>query len=579
MGGILGLPPIHCLERAMRFLVCKVAAALGVAAITVTMACAKQPAQSQRPNILVILADDLGYSDIGAYGSEIATPNLDRLAATGVRLTHFHSAPSCSPTRAMLLSGADAHVAGLGAMAEGIPPALRGRAGFEGVLTNRVATLAERFAAAGYHTMMAGKWHLGQADGERPAQRGFQHSFALLQGAANHFGHGGFSDAANPLTGATYLEDDKPVLPGKDFYSSDIYASRIIDGIRKGGRKTPFFAYLAFTAPHSPLQAPPEEIANYKGRYDGGWAELAQQRMAGMRAKGVLPGEVPADTAGFGPDKSSWDILTPEQKLGESRKAEVYAAMITRLDRNVGRVLDSLERSGQRQNTVIIFLSDNGPAGESADRFAMLPGVADKFAKADNRLTEMGSSSSFLFYGPQWSKASSAPSRLFKGYLTEGGTLVPAIWNFAGLPGGGTNAVIGDVRDIAPTLLGLAGLSADEVVAGKRVAYLEGADLSPWLRSGRDDRPFSHVAGEFYGQAMVRSGPWKLLGLPPPNGTGQWQLFNTFDDPSELIDRSKDHPDMVSDMEAAWKAYAARHGLPEMDKGDLPGVQPAHHGH
>ncbi|OAN56473.1 hypothetical protein A7Q26_02160 [Sphingobium sp. TCM1] len=516
-----------------------------------------------RPNILIIMADDLGYSDIGAYGGEIRTPNLDRLAAGGVRMTHFHSAPSCSPTRAMLLSGADAHVAGLGAMAEGIPPAMRGREGFEGALSQRVATLAERFAARGYATLMAGKWHLGQADGQRPAQRGFQHSYALLQGAANHFGRGGFSEDPNPLTSATYVEDDKSVTPGTDFYSSDVYAQKIIAQIGKVGKKTPFFAYLAFTAPHSPLQAPVEDIANYRGRYADGWHALAQRRMAAMRAKDVLPGTLPMDSASFGPSQQSWDALTPAQQAVEARKAEVYAAMISRLDANVGKVLTALEKSGQRNNTLILFLSDNGPAGETADRFSVMPGVADKYAKADNSLAGMGGANSFLFYSPQWSEASSAPSRLFKGFLTEGGTLVPAIWNYPGLPAGATNALVGDVRDIAPTLLKLAGVPVENRIGDRKVAYLEGADILPWLESGKDNRPITHVAAEFYGQAMVRQGPWKLLRVPAPFGSGQWQLFNTIDDPAERQDRSGDHPDMVAGMKAAWKDYAMRHGLPE----------------
>ena len=513
------------------------------------------------PNILVILADDLGYSDLGSYGSEIATPALDRLATQGVRMTHFHANPSCSPTRASLLSGADQHVAGVGAMAEAIPPHLRGRRGFEGVITERVATLGERFAAAGYRTLMSGKWHLGGAVGQRPSDRGFQNSFALMQGAANHFGQGGFGVDSDPVTRATYLKDGKVVKPGRDFYSSDAYASYLVSQLKRGSKKQPFFAYLAFTAPHSPLQAPADEIARYHGRYKDGWAQLAQRRLAAMRVKGVLPGEV-VDPRNFGPSQESWEALDADKRAREARAAEVYAAMITRLDRNVGQVLDYLDRTGQRSNTIILFMSDNGAAGETIDRFSMVEGIAKRHAMADTSLAAAGSAESFMFYGPHWSEASGAPSRLYKGFLTEGGTLVPAIWSYRGLPAGGTNGVVADVRDVAATLLALANVPETDRVAGRTVASIEGTNIAPYLEAGREDRPLAMVANDFGGQASVRWGRWKLLRQPPPVSDGSWQLFDTLSDPAERRDLSKDQPDLVRDMKAAWGHYAHVHDLP-----------------
>ena len=514
-----------------------------------------------RPNILVILADDLGYSDLGSYGSEIATPALDRLAAEGVRMTHFHANPSCSPTRASLLSGTDQHVAGVGAMAEAIPPQMRGRVGFEGVITERVATLAERFDAAGYRTVMSGKWHLGQAAGRRQSDRGFQKSFALMEGAANHFGKGGFGVDSDPMSRATYLKDGKVVKPGPDFYSSDAYASHLILELKKGRQKQPFFAYLAFTAPHSPLQVPADEIARYRGRYDAGWARLAQRRLAAMRDKGVLPGEV-VDPGAFGPSQESWDALDGEKRALEARTAEIYAAMITRLDSNVGRVMDYLDRSGQRSNTIIVFLSDNGPAGETINRFAMVAGIAKRHAQSDNSLAAAGSADSFLFYGPHWSEASAAPSRLYKGFLTEGGTLVPAIWSYPGLPVGHTNGVVADVRDVAATLLALAHIPETDHVRGRPIAPIEGANIAPYLQSAREDRPLTMAANEFNGQASVRWGRWKLLRLRPPSGDGSWQLFDTLSDPAERRDMSNERPDLVREMKMGWEHYAHVHDLP-----------------
>ena len=219
-----------------------------------------------RPNILLIVADDLGYSDIAPFGGEIDTPHLADLAERGVRLTQLHSAPSCSPSRAMLMSGADSHIAGLGAMAEATPAHYQGVEGFEGALSSRVASLSERFSQAGYKTAMSGKWHLGALDGQRPAQRGFQSSFALLQGAADHFGEGGFGGDGDGMGGATYLQNDRPWSPAGNFYSSDVFTSKLIEQLAQNDDGSPFFAYLSFTAPHSPLQAPQADIERYADR-------------------------------------------------------------------------------------------------------------------------------------------------------------------------------------------------------------------------------------------------------------------------------------------------------------------------
>lgn len=233
----------------------------------------------QRPNVVLIVADDLGFSDLGVFGGEINTPHLDALARRGVQLTDFHVAPTCSPTRSMLLTGTDNHTAGVGAMAESGSNPVLGNYGYEGRLTDRVATLAERLTAAGYATLMSGKWHLGTTPDSIPSARGFQQSFALLEGGHNHFGRGGFGPPDSRLLGASYLDDGEPVTLGEDFYSSDDFTSQLLAKIGKVDKKQPFFAYLAFTAPHAPLQAPAELIRKYRGVYDGGWMELRQQRL------------------------------------------------------------------------------------------------------------------------------------------------------------------------------------------------------------------------------------------------------------------------------------------------------------
>ncbi len=532
-------------------------------------------APASRPNILVIVADDLGYSDIGPYGGEIRTPSLDRLARSGTRLTHFHSAPSCSPTRSMLLSGADNHVAGLGAMAEYIPTHYQGHEGFEGVLSTRVASLAERFADAGYRTAMAGKWHLGMASGKRPAQRGFQTSFALLQGAGNHFGDGGFGTHDDSLGGATYVENDKPFQPQPGFYSSDVFAAKLMEQIGGGKSARPFFAYLAFSAPHSPLQAPAADIARYAKTYEAGWAKLAQNRLGRMRRAGVLPGNQPDRVDGFGPSRQSWDALSATEKAREARRMAIYAAMIERMDHDIGLVLAALERSGQMDNTIILFMSDNGPAGEDPRQYAVMPGFTERYRNADQSLGGMGGPASFVLQDPRWASAIAAPSRLFKGFVTEGGTLVPLIVRAPGIRRGSANAVVGDMRDIAPTLLALAGIPEAEIVNGMKVARIEGANLMPWLASGKDDRPIEHVAFGFNGQGLVRAGQWKAVRIPPPMGDGAWHLYNTFDDPAEARDRKSERPDLFAGMMESWNVYVARHGLNEIADMGLPMQRPA----
>ncbi len=517
----------------------------------------------QRPNVLIIVADDLGYSDIGPFGGEIATPGLDRLAANGLRLTGMHSAPSCSPTRAMMLSGADNHVAGLGAMAEHIPAHYRGQQGFEGVLSPRVASLAERFAQAGYRTAMSGKWHLGMADGERPAQRGFQTSFALLQGAANHFGEGGFGSSSTGLAGATYVENDREWQPEPGFYSSDVFAAKLISQLESGDRAAPFFAYLSFTAPHSPLQARKADIARYAGRYEAGWAALARERLAGQRKARVFAGDAPGAKDAIAQLQKQWDALSPEQRKAEARRMAIYAAMVDRMDHNINHVFDALEEAGQLDNMVILFLSDNGPAGEDPRQYAVMPGFSQRYQSADNSLAAMGSAASFVLQDPRWARAVASPSRLFKAFVTEGGTHVPAILQAPGVAGGDVNGVVADVRDIAPTLLALAGIGQTATVGGVSVAPIEGDNLMPWLAGDGAARPEKHVAFGFNGQGMVRAGDWKAIRILPPMGDGEWHLYNVSRDPGERSDLKAVEPERFKAMMASWRAYVARHNLNE----------------
>ena len=512
-------------------------------------------AKERRPNFLVIVADDLGYSDLGAFGGEIRTPNLDRLALAGIRLAGFHTAPTCSPTRSMLMSGTDNHLAGLGTMAELIRPNQKGQPGYEGYLRRDVATLAERLSDGGYRTLFSGKWHLGLTPEQDPHARGFQRSFALLQGGHNHFG----TDVG---TTATYTEQGKALtkLPA-GFYSSDYFASRLIAflGERPGKRASqPFFAYLAFTAPHWPLQAHPDDIARYKGRYGAGFEVLRQQRLVRQRELGILS----ADAAPHTPRNrdGSWDSLTAEQQRTAARNMEIYAAMVDRLDQNVGRVIETLRASGELDNTVIIFLADNG--AEALDAETTGAEMLGRYLKdADNSFANRGTASSYVTYGAGWAQAATAPSWLTKGYQSEGGTRTVAFISGAGIPRrAGAERQFLSVADIAPTLVELGGgnVRATEV-GGRAVRPVTGRSWASWLRDpaarvyGAEDG----VGGELFGSRAWRQGDWKLTDI----GDGVWRLFNLASDPGETRDLSLAEPARRDAFAAAWDRYARDVGI------------------
>ncbi len=515
---------------------------------------------ARQPNFLVIVADDLGYSDIRAFGGEIDTPNLDRLANGGLRLTGFHTAPTCSPTRSMLLTGTDNHIAGLGTMAEQIAPNQLGKPGHEGYLRPDVATLAERLGSGGYRTLLSGKWHLGLKPEHDPRARGFQHSFALLQGAHNHFGLGASTD---PAKGYTYTRNGVPVasLP-TDFYSSDYFATQLIGQLqesrRGAGTGKPFFAYLAFTAPHWPLQAPAQDIAKYAGRYDEGFEFLRERRLKRQEELGLIaPGTV---AHSLKLPKGGWDSLTAQEKRQASRDMEIYAAMVDRLDRNVGRVIEALRQSGELDNTVILFLADNGAEALDAETTGG-PLLARYTAQADNSLANRGSATSYVTYGPGWAQAATAPSWTTKGYASEGGTRAVSFINWRGFA---RQSQVGDaylnVADITPTLLHLAGLSySGEQFADKAVKPVTGRSWVPYLKGTSTSvyGPADPVGTELFGSRALRRGDWKITDI----GDGKWRLFNLAADPGETHDRSLDEPARLQALIADWNDYAQKSGV------------------
>jgi arylsulfatase A-like enzyme len=529
------------------------------------------PGSPARPNFLVIVADDLGFSDLGAFGGEIATPNLDALALDGLRLTDFHVTPTCSPTRSMLLTGTDHHIAGIGSMAEAIAPEQIGQPGYEGYLNERVVALPELLREAGYQTLMAGKWHLGLTPELAPHARGFERSFSLLPGAANHYGFEPPYDESTPgvlkSTPALYIEDDQFVeqLP-EGFYSSDAFGDTLIQYLKERDQARPFFAYLPFSAPHWPLQAPAEVVAKYRGRYDAGPEALRQERLQRLKQLGLVTEDVQAHPVLA--LTQEWDKLTPEKRAISARTMEVYAAMVERMDWNIGRVVDYLRQQGQLDNTFVIFLSDNGAEGALLEAFPKFGPNLQSFLDThyDNSLDNIGNANSYVWYGPRWAQAATAPSRLFKAFTTQGGIRVPALLRYPELQRqrGQIDHSFATVMDITPTILDLAGVRHPGTRwRDREVAPLRGKSWLGWL-SGETSAAHDehHVTGwELFGMRAVRKGSWKAVYIPAPLGPENWQLYDLSKDPGEIHDLAKHDPDKLAALIEHWHEYAEETGV------------------
>jgi len=534
---------------------------------------AGQPeAQSKRPNFLLLVADDMGYSDLGSYGGEIHTPVLDALAQQGMRYTNFYVSPTCSVTRSMLLSGTDNHIAGLGNMGELTAPNQIGQPGYEGVLNQRVATVASLLRDSGYHTYMVGKWHLGMQPDQIPHARGFERDFSLLVGGGSHF-----NDAWNiewQIPKAPYTEDGRPVEKlSKNFYSTKAYTDKTLQFIEEGRSDgKPFFAYMAFTAPHGPLQVPNDWLRRYKNRYDEGWDGIRNQRLARMREIGILDeGVNAADRLWFLPRSTT---LAPAARVMQGRTMELYASMVEYMDDQIGRVFDYLREIGEYDNTVIIFISDNGAEGN--DLRGMVSGQPGTlgFLHAMNNFAEHGHNSigrkgTFAEYGPAWAQVSMAPFRLYKGLLGEGGIRSPLIVSGPGVRGAGelNKEAILHVMDIVPTLLELAGVEHPSTFQGREVVPMQGKSwvemLDQETRSPRG--PDEWLGWELFGNRAIRQGDWKISWHYEPFGTWDWQLFDLSKDPGEQYDLSQEFPQRRQALIALWDEYVKRNGviLPE----------------
>ncbi len=523
-----------------------------------------------RPNILLILADDLGYSDIGAFGSEIATPNLDELADSGMMLTNFQVHTVCTPTRAMLLSGTNNHVAGIGAMAGEARGDQIGSQNYAGHLSYGVVTVADLLRDAGYHTYISGKWDMGgrNDDALLPGKRGFERSFVLVEGSADHFRE---FPAIAELDSIHYRENDQPVNIPEDFYSSTFYANKMMEFLDADQDDSkPFFAFLSFTAPHYPIQAPDEYIDRYRNVYEVGYEKIRQERIKRMREIALI-----GDDVAVAPQHPAWPVwedLSPVMKQLEVRRMQVYAGMVESMDYEIGRVLNHLRDSGRLENTLIVFLSDNGPdGGNPLDWAPFYVDWADE--NFDMSLGNMGRPNSYVWYGPGWAHVSSTPFNLFKGFTTSGGLMSPTIISMPGhIEAKSRSGAFATILDLPATFLDLAGIDhTAPQYQGRDIQEQEGESLAGVLFD-RDESVHGEdyvMVWEIFDRRAVQRGDWKIVWINEPwgKGVGEWSLYNIADDPAEQVDLADTMPEIRDELIADWDAYVAKNGVIVVDGG------------
>lgn len=503
---------------------------------------------SKPPNILLIVADDLGYADLGCYGGDIDTPNLDELASQGVRFSRFHTAPLCAPTRAMLLSGNDNHIAGMGAQS-----VESGKFGYEGHLTERIVTIPQLLRTAGYNTYMAGKWHLGMQPEHDPREKGFDRSFVNLRGAGNHYDDVGIFEET-PVS--QYTENGEKTQWPKGSYSTDFYTTKLIQYIEADRKsKRPFFAFAAYTSPHWPLQVDESHWKKYEGRYDEGYEKLRANRLESLKKAGMVPGE--SILPPVHPRVRPWDSLSAEEQRKEARKMELYAGMVDNLDYNIGRLIDYLKDIGEYENTLIVFMSDNGAAAED---FYHHPNYGPFIRKKFNEEYErMGKADSFISYGPQWAEAGSGPFSYFKGYTTEGGMCAPMIISGPSVQRRNEiNHGFLSLVDLAPTFYELAGANYPRRFLGRQIHPLKGESLLPYLSgaTGRIHDEDYIFALEHYNYAMLRKGKWKITNIARPFDPANFNLYDMSTDLSELKDLKASEPEVFDELMRHWDDYA-----------------------
>lgn len=502
--------------------------------------------KAKKPNIILIMVDDMGFSDIGSYGGEINTPNLDRLAKEGLRLKEFYNNAICAPTRASLLTGLYQAKAGMGYFSSNL-----GLPAYQGYLNHQSLTLAEVLKGAGYNTLMSGKWHVGADTLGWPNQRGFDQFYGFVTGGASNYYDIGKYGQAPPVP---LVKNNKRIKlePGK--YLTEEITNNALEFI-EGNSKTdqPFFLYLAYNAPHWPLQAPEEDIAKYNGKYSMGWDSLRTARIERMRQLGIFDaGQQIAQRDSIVP---LWANLSYDQQQFWQRKMEVYAAMVDHVDQGIGRILKELERLKKDKNTLIVFISDNGAQGGYPQ--------TNKWGSQRNT-GPVGTAGSYDFQDQSWASLSNSPLRSYKSYAYEGGMSSPFIAWFPGkIKEGAIKKGTAHLIDIAPTFYELAGAKYPAVRNGNSINPLAGTSLVDLLYRQKDLERGQPIFWEWGGNRAVRKGEWKLVSIYPEK---KWSLYDIGKDRGENTDLASEHPELVAELDKAYKEWALKNDVEDYEK-------------
>jgi arylsulfatase len=518
------------------------------------------------PNVIYIVLDDLGFADLGSFGAEIATPSIDAIASQGLRFTNFHTRSICSPTRASLLTGRNSHAVGMKDLAGNDT----GYANARGRITPAAATIAQMLRTRGYSTYALGKWHLTPhfemvASGDRthwPLQKGFDRFHGFLSG---------WTDQFHP---ALTIDNHPAITPDRDGYhfSEDLVdqSIRLIrDGQLANGAK-PFFLYLAFGAAHSPVQVPDAYLRKYRGRYDQGWDRLRADRFARQKAMGLMPASTVM--APRRAEDRAWDSLSADERTVFARYMEIYAAFVEHTDAQIGRLAAYLRDSGQLENTLLVILSDNGPASEAQNGGFITPyGGALPMAESLARLDDLGTERSEPMYQREWATAGAAPFQMYKLSMFEGGLRTPFIisWPRQITARGAIRTQFIDVNDVTPTVYDLLGITPPQVFDGVAQMPMHGASFRPVLSDAGAPPPRDRQVYELRGNRAIWHNGWKAVTVRARSGNfdeDRWLLFDLNTDPAEAIDVAGKHPDRVRAMQALWWEEAARQGVLPLTK-------------
>ncbi|WP_020529071.1 arylsulfatase [Flexithrix dorotheae] len=503
--------------------------------------------KASKPNIILILADDMGYSDIGCFGSEVQTPNLDKLAASGVKFSQFYNNARCCPSRAALLTGLYPHQAGIGGMTDTHIPIPE----YQGFFKDNTITLANALQSAGYSTFMSGKWHVGEENGHWPKDYGFEESFAFINGASSYFDFKPYRNENWPPGNKLKVVHNATEIDFGDstIYTTDLYTDNALQQIKNHKKDKPFFLYLAYTAPHWPMHALPEDIAKYKGKYNEGWEAIRERRFEKLKKLGLI--KPTNQLSEKFPVNRDWESLSETGRNYEAKLMEVYAAMVDRLDQNIGRLLQTLETSSQLDNTLILFLSDNG--GCSAGNLAIGKYAHPRF-EAD---AEPGSPKSFTGYGKNWANVSNTPFRQFKSNIHEGGIAAPFIAFYPKKFQEGE--IIHEpthIVDIMPTLLEIGNAKYPKNYKGKTLQPYEGSSLVDLMKGEKKDLNRT-LFFEHLGNAGLIEGKWKLV----KNHNQPWELYNLEDDRSETNDLAEESAVMLQKLINKYEKWAAKNNV------------------